>query len=522
MGRGRRAWFLVVGAIGLVAAACVPVTTTQTNPAPTTAPPTTAAPPTTTIGSTTTTTGTTTTTTNPTDPRALVGSWSAPVNSGGTVMQHAALIPGTSSVLFFEDGAGAKILDTDTGVITPEPAANNLFCAGQTIMADGRVIVLGGDAAGNPQYGSVATNIYNPADGTFSPAGAMNAIRWYPTATRLPDGRIMSTDGTNSGVAQVTPEIYNPATNTWTYLAQSANLSIAYYPFLFVLPDGRIVEVGAFDLNGYPIQVLDMNTQTWSTVDGRAIAAGSATMYRPGQILRTGTPGGPGTAQQTASNAAYTLDMNSPFPSLVQTSSMAFPRAFLNMQTLPDGNVLVTGGKKDHDLSNTNGAQYAAEEWSPDTGQWTTLASNQVPRYYHSVAVTLPDGRVLIGGGWGGAGGDGDRQRTYEIFSPPYLFRGPRPTISFAPGAAGYGSGFTVATPNAGQIGSVVLTSPTATTHNFDENNRYVPLNFSVTGGGTLQVTAPPNANYAPPGPYLLWVVDGNGVPSVASWITIG
>jgi hypothetical protein len=128
---------------------------------------------------------------------------------------------------------------------------------------------------------------------------------------------------------------------------------------------------------------------------------------------------------------------------------------------------------------------------------------------------------VLIGGGWGGAGGDGDRQRTYEIFSPPYLFKGDRPTITSAPGAAGYGSSFTIGTPDGSGISSVVLTAPAAVTHNFDENNRRVPLSFSVTGGA-LHVNAPANGNVAPPGPYLLWIVDGNGVPSVARWITIG
>jgi hypothetical protein len=451
----------------------------------------------------------------------LTGAWTSPVASGGTVMQHAVLIPGTSSVLFYEDGAGAKILDTNTGAITPEPAGSNLFCAGQTVLADGRVLVLGGDAAGDPQYGSVATNVYDPSNGTFNPAASMNSIRWYPTATRLPDGQVLATDGTNSGVVQATPEIYNPANNTWTLMSQSANLFIAYYPFLFVLPDGRIVQVGAFDLNGYPIQVLNMSTQTWSTVDARAIPAGSATMYRPGRILRAGTPGGPGTADQKSSTAAYTLDMTSASPSLVQTNSMAFPRAYLNLTTLPDGNVLATGGKSDHDLTNANGAAYPAEEWSPATGRWTTLASNQVPRFYHSVAVTLPDGRVLVGGGWGGVGGDGVRQRTYEIFSPPYLFKGARPAITSAPGFAGYNSQFNVASPDASGISSVVLTAPAAVTHNFDQNNRYVPLSFSHNGNGSLQVTAPPNANYAPPGQYLLWIVDGNGVPSVARWITI-
>ena len=161
-------------------------------------------------------------------------------------------------MLFFEDGAGAKILDTNTGAITPEPAGNNLFCAGQTVLADGRVLVLGGDAAGNPQYGSVATNIYNPANGTFNPAAAMNAIRWYPTGTRLPDGRVLATDGTNSGVVQQTPEVYDPANNTWTLLSTSANLNIAYYPFMFVLPDGRLLEAGSFDLDGAPVKALNL------------------------------------------------------------------------------------------------------------------------------------------------------------------------------------------------------------------------------------------------------------------------
>ena len=228
-------------------------------------------PPTTT---TTTTAPPTTTTTVGSDPRAATGQWSGAIASGGTVMQHAVLVPGTSQVLFFEDGAGAKILNTANGAITPEPAANNMFCAGQTVLADGRVLVLGGDAAGNPEYGSVATNIYNPATGSFSQAAAMHAIRWYPTGTKLPDGRILSTGGTNSGVVQQTPEIYNPANNTWTLMSTSANLNIAYYPFMYVLPDGRLVEVGSFGINGVPVQVLNLGSQTWSTVDSRAIPAG--------------------------------------------------------------------------------------------------------------------------------------------------------------------------------------------------------------------------------------------------------
>ena len=166
---------------------------------------------------------------------------------------------------------------------------------------------------GNPEYGSVATNIYNPATNSWAAGAAMHAIRWYPTGTKLPDGRVLSTGGTNSGVVQQTPEIYNPGNNTWTLLGPSANLDIAYYPAMFVLPDGRLLEAGSFNLGGQPVQVLNLGTQTWSTVDGRGIQTGSAAMYRPGKVLVAGTPGGPGTAAQTASAAAYTIDMMSRF-----------------------------------------------------------------------------------------------------------------------------------------------------------------------------------------------------------------
>jgi Galactose oxidase-like, Early set domain/Kelch motif len=388
------------------------------------------------------------------------------------------------------------------------------------VLADGRILVLGGDTPGFTYTGSVQTTIYNPATDSWAPAAAMHSVRWYPTGTKLADGRILATGGTDNGVVQQTPEIYDPRNNSWTLMSTSANLDIAYYPFMFLLPDGRLVEVGGFELAGHPIKVLNLGTQTWSTVDGRYIEAGSATMYRPGKILRTGTPGGPGTAGQTASADAQTLDMTSGSPSLVPTSPMANPRAFLNLTTLPDGNVLATGGDRTHDIGNLDGAVYAAEEWSPATGQWTTLASNHVPRYYHSTALLLPDGRVVVGGGWGGSGGDGVRQRTYEIFSPPYLFKGPRPTITGAPAAAGYGASFHVSTPDAASIKSAVLIAPSAPTHNFNENARYVPLNFGVSGDG-LQLTAPPNGNWAPPGAYMLFLVNSNGVPSVARWVNI-
>ena len=349
----------------------------------------------------------------------------------------------------------------------------------------------------------------------------MNFSRWYPTATALPDGHVLALSGSNNGCLDCfvqTPEIYDPGTDRWTNMAPTANANIPYYPFVYVLPDGRLVQVGATE-NVTTTQVLDFATQTWSTVDARAIDAGSSTMYAPGKILKAGTASDGNTPTRPASPDTWVIDMNGTSPSWRQVSPMAKPRAFLNLTTLPDSTVLATGGETTADGTILANAVTAAEAWSPATESWTTLASEQIPRFYHSVALLLPDGRVLVGG----SGNDGavPNELSYEIFSPPYLFKGPRPTISSAPSSLSYGQTFSVTTPDASRISSAVLVAPAAVTHAFDENARRVPLGFSATTGA-LTVQAPGSANLAPPGWYMLFLVDSNGVPSVASWVRVG
>jgi hypothetical protein len=134
---------------------------------------------------------------------------------------------------------------------------------------------------------------------------------------------------------------------------------------------------------------------------------------------------------------------------------------------------------------------------------------------YHSTALLLPDGRVLSAGQ-----SFGQYENTGEIFSPPYLFKGARPVISEAPGTLGYGQVFTVATPQAASISRVALVRAGAVTHSVNFDQRYVDCSFT-TSGGTLLVTSPPNANYAPPGWYMLFLVNSTGVPSVASWVQV-
>jgi hypothetical protein len=197
---------------------------------------------------------------------------------------------------------------------------------------------------------------------------------------------------------------------------------------------------------------------------------------------------------------------------------MAYPRAFHNTTLLPDGNVLVTGGGTALDGYDINKATRRPELWSPATETWQTLASASIPRLYHSTALLLPDGRVFTAG----SGNDGPAidQTQAEIFSPPYLFKGARPTIGGAPDLIQYGAAFSVSTPDAASIASVSLIRPGAVTHAFDEDQRALSLTFTASAG-SLTIQAPANANLAPPGYYMLFLVSSAGVPSNVTLCTL-
>ena len=212
------------------------------------------------------------------------------------------------------------------------------------------------------------------------------------------------------------------------------------------------------------------------------------------------------------------------------TSSSRLPRSIVRAITcenacvseltrltiLPDGNVLVTGGSE----TNDPGSQpvYAAEVWNAQTGTWSTMSSMQMGRTYHETALLMPDGRVYVAGGGGCC--NAPDQFNAEIFSPPYLFRGARPVISSAPSSVSYGAQSLIGTPNGAAIQSVAFMRLGAQTHQFDMSQRYVPLSFTPASGG-LTVTWPANGNLAPPGDYMVFIVNGSGVPSVASIVNI-
>ena len=239
-------------------------------------------------------------------------------------------------------------------------------------------------------------------------------------------------------------------------------------------------------------------------------------MYLPGKFLKAGTSVDPDAPPPSSARTAYVLDTTQGTPAWRAVAQMAFPRTYGTLSLLPDGSVAMTGGGRTTNAIDVANGVLEAELWSPSSETWTTLAPMHAPRLYHSTAVLLPDARLLVAGGGRFNGGTAPTdQLSAEILAPPYLFKGPRPTITSAPAQLSYGQPFNVATPSAGTIAKVVLIAPANVTHTINMNQRYVPLSFTASAGN-LSVTAPANANLAPPGYYMLFIVDTNGVPSVS------
>ena len=252
-------------------------------------------------------------------------------------------------------------------------------------------------------------------------------------------------------------------------------------------------------------------------------------MYEPGKVLYVGgggytSWGSPDPKAPAPTATAETIDLTASGPHWVSTDPMRFGRRHLNATILPDGKVLITGGTSAGGFNTLSGAVHAAEVWDPSTRHWTQLASNTVDRGYHSVSLLLPDGTVLHGAGGDALAPTGEaypRERNHEIFRPPYLFKGVRPTItSVSQTTVGYKAKFTVNTPFAQQITEVRWIRLGSVTHAFDASQRASKLPFTRTATA-LQVTTPLNGRLAPPGHYLLFLMNRNGVPSAGTVIKV-
>jgi hypothetical protein len=330
----------------------------------------------------------------------------------------------------------------------------------------------------------------------------------------LPNGEVVTLAGKNEGGSDVEiPEVWNGS--SWRPLTGAAR-ALPYYPRTFVAPNGLVFYAGELPQTAY----LDVSgAGTWIPVATSKYGRrdyGSAVMYRPGRVIIVGGSDPPdGAPTQTAE----IIDLNQDSPSWEYTGPMRFARRHLNATLLPDGTVLVTGGTSSAGFSDPAGAVHAAELWNPDTGVWRVLAGNQVNRVYHSTTILLPDGRLLHSGSGDGPGVP--RELNAELFSPPYLFRGPRPTTPEAPELIGYGQEFLLETEDAPEVVRVTLVRLSSVTHAFDQSQRFVELSLRRVAGG-LVASGPVSAAVAPPGPYLIFILNHLGVPSVGQVVGIG
>jgi len=432
---------------------------------------------------------------------SVVGQWSS-VLPAPIVQLHLQLLPDGRVLSWGLDG-DPHLWDPATGNFTRVPAPSWLFCAGHDFLPDGRLLVAGGNISFG--HGLRDTNIFDPVTGTWQVGPPMARGRWYPTNTTLPNGEVLTLSGEDENGATVPlPEIWNGS--SWRQLT-TASLELPNYPRTFVAPDGRVFYAGAERQTRW----LNVSgTGSWTEGPLRQFGSrsyGSAVMYAPGKILYVGGSNPP-------TNTAEIIDLNQANPQWTYTGSLAVARWNLNATVLPNGEVLVTSGVAGN-RSDPALAVNSAELWNPTTGSWTTMASAApLLRGYHSTSLLLPDGRVLHSGG--GDGGNTVDNLNYELYSPPYLFRGTRPTITGAtPSVVGYGQSLSVTTPDGASIAKVSFIRLPSVTHAFDQSTRLVPLTFSQVGGG-ISVALPSSRTAAPPGPYMLFLVNGNGVPSVA------
>jgi len=418
-----------------------------------------------------------------------------------------------------------RIWDPVTGsfTTTPEPKDKdgdpyNLFCAGHAFLEDGRLLVVGGhmeDLAGEKH-----ASIFDYAANTWTPIDDMVAGRWYPTAVTLPDGRVLVSSGTD-GMKQPNFHQQIEQNGTWSETVTFFNMPL--YPRMHVVADGRVFMSGPLRLT----QLLSVSgAGQWTPVGNRLNQAdtleyGSSVTYDVGKVLVMGGGIPP-------KKSAEIIDLNAPMPKWSATNDMHFARRQLNATLLPDGTVLVTGGTQGLGFNDLRIGQpiRSAESWDPGTGKWTRLAKMDVDRCYHSIAVLLPDGRVLCAGGGEykpdnvNPNAPEDSHLDAQIFSPPYLFRGARPTITSAPQEVRYGDTFDLGTPSPGAVDKVNWVRLSSVTHAFDQNQRFNNLAFSVSNGA-LKVVAPASSSQAPPGHYMLFLLDANGVPSTAQIVRI-
>ena len=462
-----------------------------------------------------------------------MGAWRLLERDSGTLAVHAALLR-TGDVLFFAGSSndpdrhnahryGTAVWHYPGPDIEQPPTPVDLFCVGHAFLPDGRLLAAGGTGQYDPFLGLRQSITFDPDTRTWTARPDMAGGRWYPSLLALGDGRVLAVSGLDqTSSLNLVPEVYTDDEG-WTALPPSPHWPM--YGHLFLLADGRVFYSGGQygSNNGVRPAVWDLATN--ETIDvgdlpdaGRRNQSASV-LLPPAQDQRVMIIGGGSWEMHDHSGATASTaiaDLTAAAPRYTPAPDLAMARMHLCATLLPDRTVLVNGGSMMEESSAT--AALGAEIYHPDSGHWTMAAASRVPRLYHSVALLMPDGKVVT------AGSNPARkteEMRIEVYWPPYLFAGPRPMITPARTELRYDDTLDVAVAEAADIAGASLIRPGATTHSSDLEQRLVDLPLTVAGADSLTLRLPGSPNLAPPGWYLLSVVNRAGVPSPSVWVRL-
>ncbi len=474
---------------------------------------------------------------------ATNGTWAVTSTPSNVRAVHATLLR-TGKVLLVA-GSGNDRNDFNAGTFKTsiwDPATGNLtavstpwdaFCSGHVALADGRILIAGGSGG----YSSPSTNyqpsgtkkayLFDPATSRYQAVPNMHVARWYPTLTELGDGRVFALGGLDdTGQYTSQSEIFDGSSWSTPANGPSSYVYQPMYPALHQMRDGRLFYSGVntFGSNAaeVPPGLFDVNTSAYTNVPGltddQRRDQGASVLLPPAQDQRVMVIGGGDHSNDVnAVSTTAIADLKVPNPMFTPGPSIDSNKIYVSAVVLPDSTVLQTGGAA-KSVVFSGAPVLSAQIFQPKTNTWTSVAAPSVARMYHSSAVLLPDGRVATFGG----NPTNSFEMRIEVFTPPYLETGTaRPTLASS-GVTDlhYGDYTTFATTQAAPIARAVLVRPASTTHESDPNQRLVDLGMTRTATG-VSVTMPSEPNLAPPGWYMVFVVDSNGVPSAAQWVRL-
>jgi YVTN family beta-propeller protein len=422
------------------------------------------------------------------------------------------------------------VLNLGTGQATQTVVSNtahDMFCPGTSNLPDGRLLVSGGSSARK-------TSIFNPATGVWTAAAAPQIARAYHANTVLADGSVFMIGGSwAGGVGNKHGERWTES-NGWQLLSgvrvdsmlsvdPSRNFGMDSHFWLLPSGNGRLLYAGP----GVEMQWIDTRGNGNVEPAGRRgddefSINGSTVMFDAGLTLKTG--GAPAYSGAPSNANSYIIDTRSARAEVRRIVSMSYRRSFHSSVVLPNGQVVVIGGATNSNAFTDTNAVMVPELYDPATESFTVMPAMQVPRTYHSLALLLPDARVLVtGGGLCGVGCVANHA-DYQILSPYYLSNpdgsaATRPVINSAPASATHGSTVTVTT--SAPVTSFAIVRMASATHAVNNDQRRLSLSFRSTGTNTYAVDIPSNAGWAVPGQWMLFAMNSAGVPSVARVIGI-